>query len=185
MDVLDEFITHNGRTIWEPLEVVLSNWLEMIDLGKIVAVPNEPENGRKRFEPWVLIPYSEKQLEDTLMTFAVLVCIIEALMKEDVLEGEAQSFLQDKVLSAPELPEPDIIGLASEQILDQVKLPDGFARKFLLRARRLKFKFIAPGLRILSDSDITCSAFGYFAPPTEYSDLVLRVLLFGGEETLD
>lgn len=51
MSIHDASITLNGRTPWFPLEVVLSAWLEMVDVGKIQAVEETVEVNEK-FDPW-------------------------------------------------------------------------------------------------------------------------------------
>jgi hypothetical protein len=56
MSIFDSFTTQNGRQQWRPLEVVLSNWLDMVQTNKVEAVGPEIEMPNKKFDPWILPP---------------------------------------------------------------------------------------------------------------------------------
>ena len=49
-----------------PLEVVLSAWFDMIDAGKVQAVASKIEVDNGKLDPWILLPYSQQQLQETL-----------------------------------------------------------------------------------------------------------------------
>ncbi|KAF1954369.1 hypothetical protein CC80DRAFT_493852 [Byssothecium circinans] len=76
-DVEDTSVVTNGRLKWWPLETVLEAWLDMIKKGKVKAT-KQGETDLERFEPWVLVPYTETGLEETIQTFNKLVQAIES-----------------------------------------------------------------------------------------------------------
>ena len=157
----------NGRQRWNSLETVLESWLEMIKLGKVVAVHQLSE---LEFPPWKLVPYSGLMLRETIDVFNALVDAIESRM--------------------PIIPiDSAVVGILTEKDLKVAKIPPGFAYEFILQARRPRFTFIAPGLTIPTATSIQSQPFFsvILDPkfiPQEYEDLLIPpVLLFGSKET--
>ncbi|KAK7919973.1 hypothetical protein PG985_007995 [Apiospora marii] len=133
MDIMDSFTTQNGRQKWYPLEVVLAQWLDMIDVGKIQAVPDGTRTRSEKIGPWTMVGYSERQLEETLEVWEQLVSAIEARIP---------GFAPSDVNSTRTLFDDDEIDLEAAGVLP------GFVSEFLTKARRPAFRHIAPGLRL-------------------------------------
>jgi hypothetical protein len=162
---------------WQPLESVLSVYLDMIERGKAVAlhksvqaVPpifqvaqsdgslskiyafppaqpqRDPATGAKRtgevYNPWVIVPFTAKDLQDTLDAWNQLVQAIE-----------------ERMPSPP--PRVDAVhGLYEDSVLrDAGMLVDGFATRFFLEGRQPRFKYLAPGLRLPTADELTPSPF--------------------------
>jgi hypothetical protein len=78
--------------------------------------------------PWVCMPSTEKDLNDTLEMWKILVEAIHDRIGLSNVDTELT------------------YGLANDQLLSI--MPDGFAKQFFTRAVRPRFKYIAPGLRV-------------------------------------
>jgi hypothetical protein len=63
--------------LWFPLETVLSNWIEMVCLGEMVAVPKDTETPNDHFGVWSWKPYSLTQMDNGVAAFDRLVTAIE------------------------------------------------------------------------------------------------------------
>lgn len=172
-------VQHRTKPLpWQPLESVLSVYLDMIKRGKAVAlhksvqaVPpilqvaqsdgslpkiyafppaqpqRDPATGAKRtgevYNPRVIVPYTAKDLQDTLDAWAQLVLAIEERM--------------------PSPPPPRVSavhGLFEDSVLhDAGMLIDGFATQFFIGARRLMFKYLAPGLHLPTTDELISGPF--------------------------
>ncbi|RDW80291.1 hypothetical protein BP6252_04929 [Coleophoma cylindrospora] len=186
-DILDSSSTTNGRMEWDPLEVVLTAWLDMIDTGKVIAKPKGTST-RAPWEcaPWELLPYSHYDLEHAIGSFNNLITRIECLIEDASLNPLDNPDDQAKLLEAcaAKLSQPvpdDQVGLIPREVLDNAAMPEGFTREFLLQVRRPKnFSTIAPGLRIPILSDIEAYPFQNFQMPNtmEYDVPVLPLPLF-------
>jgi hypothetical protein len=123
--------------LWHPLETVLSNWIDLVCLGKITASPRDAPAlfGSEKIGPWEWRPYSEAQVAACVGAWDGLCDAIEA-----------------RVLALPPVststtirtvePEP----LVGPDALDAASVPEFcFARAFLTGARRPQFRCIAPG----------------------------------------
>ncbi|KAI1374095.1 hypothetical protein F4677DRAFT_427114 [Hypoxylon crocopeplum] len=124
-------------SLWHPLETVLSNWIDLVRLGKITASPRDAPSlfASEKIRPWEWRPYSEAQV-------AACVCAWDRLC--DVIEARVLPLLPptSAVTNVVE-PEP----LLAPAALDAASVPEPcFARSFLSRARRPQFRYIAPGL---------------------------------------
>ncbi|KAK6434361.1 hypothetical protein LTR95_009459 [Oleoguttula sp. CCFEE 5521] len=171
---------------WQPLESILSVWIEMILCQKVVAIPDlvgtewreigsdgqwhprggpqeDPKTGAKRWyggsDPWTIQSFTTEDLTRTLATWEALVVCIESKMGLDESTPAGVLLNRDEVEAA--------------------NIPDGFARKFLLQARKPRFEYIAPGLRI-PNPQISAS----HAPVPEFSDTP-EMLLCAGDEAVD
>ncbi|KFY36230.1 hypothetical protein V494_05204 [Pseudogymnoascus sp. VKM F-4513 (FW-928)] len=185
-DILDSHITMNGRTSWDPLEVVLSAWLDMIDTGKVVA--RSPSiKGPCEAAPWEMVPYSLHDLQMALNGFDNLVFRMECLIENPSLKTKDNPEDQEKLLThvkakfeAPRSREE--FGLISEDVLDAAGLGDGFVRDFLTMVRRPKknIKYVAPGLRLPTAEDFSPRPLQDFEIPWCYNYLspILPVPLF-------
>ncbi|KAI0883723.1 uncharacterized protein GGS22DRAFT_165929 [Annulohypoxylon maeteangense] len=122
--------------LWHPLETVLSNWIELIRLGKITASPREaaPLFVGEKIGPWEWHPYSEAQVNSCVHAWDRLCNAIESRMPPS-----------PSTPANPPEPEPE--PLLAPPALDAASIPSpSFARAFLSRARRPHFRSIAPGL---------------------------------------
>ncbi|KAI1505506.1 hypothetical protein F5X99DRAFT_368249 [Biscogniauxia marginata] len=124
-------------SLWYPLETVLSNWIDLIRLGKITASPRDAPAlfASEKIGPWEWRPYSEAQVAACLRAWDRLCDAIEARILPLLLPTSTTT-------NAVE-PEP----LLAPSALDAASVPKPcFARDFLSRARRPQFRCIAPGL---------------------------------------
>ncbi|KAK5992083.1 hypothetical protein PT974_05481 [Cladobotryum mycophilum] len=120
--------------LWHPLETVLSNWIDLVRLGKVTASPTDVPAlfGSEKIRPWEWRPYSEAQVADCVDAWDRLCEAIEARMS-------LTSTATDDSISLETLLTPAVLDVAS--------VPEScFVRSFLTRARRPQFRFIAPGL---------------------------------------
>lgn len=118
--------------LWHPLESVLSNWVEMIRIGKITASRDEAAN---KNDVWAMHSYGERQVNTAVDAFHRLVETIETRMPADAL------------LPVEEGP------LLTNGHLDAAYVPaECFIRSFLTRVRKPRFRKIAPGLLVPHDA---------------------------------
>ncbi|KAH7134903.1 hypothetical protein B0J11DRAFT_517185 [Dendryphion nanum] len=174
MSIFDSFIIHNRRQSWYALEVVLDAWLDMIKIGKVEAVRKVGHSSHSDFPPWIIRPYSELMLQETIDAFNALVDAIESRMS-----GTSS--------------EPPVIGILDQQQLKSAKILPGFAHDFFLRARRPRFRYVAPGLLIPSQESILSQPFFALNPEPNrwpYNEVddpqtltVPPVLLFASTDT--
>lgn len=132
-------------SLWHPLETVLSNWIDLIHLGKITASPRDAPAlfGSEKIGPWEWRPYSEAQVTACVGAWDRLCNAIEVRMLPFLPPTSATT-------NAVE-PEPLLVS----SVLDAASVPEPcFTRAFLSRARRPRFRFIAPGL-LLPPTDVS------------------------------
>ena len=75
--------------------------------------------------------------------------------------------------------------LVSEAASDAAKLPVGFARSFLSKAKRPQFIYIAPGLSIPEADTFMPHPFCLFRTEDEYTMTIEPILLFRSSEWFD
>ncbi|KAI0379584.1 hypothetical protein F5Y04DRAFT_126078 [Hypomontagnella monticulosa] len=165
-------------SLWHPLETVLSNWIDIIRLGKVVASPRDTPAlfGSEKIGPWEWRPYSEAQVASCLSAWDRLCDSIEARVSSLTLLSASATTNAVK-------PEP----LVAPSVLDTAAVPNpSFARAFLCGARRPRFRSIAPGL-LLPPTD--ASEFAALQPFTRLprdSQAIPPICLFstvGGTKT--
>jgi hypothetical protein len=130
---------------WHSLEIILKAWLDMIRKEDVVAVPKSGGRYSPKWEydPWVLVPYSDGILEETIDAFNGLVVAIEARLPK-----------------ASAMNTSDIVhGLIDKDVLQSIMPSQRFAYNFLRRARRPQFRHIAPGLQVPTSSTISMQPF--------------------------
>lgn len=139
--------------VWNPLETLLSHWIDLIHLGKVVASPRQerPLYGLEKIGPWEWQLYCEAQVTACVNAWDQLCQAIETrIANHNQLLSSSEPDDED----SPPASEP----LVASAVLDAASVPDpGFARSFLTRARRPQFSCIAPGLVL---------------PPTDASEFV-------------
>ncbi|KAK8040122.1 hypothetical protein PG993_008533 [Apiospora rasikravindrae] len=177
MDIMDSFVTHNGRQKWYPLEVVLSQWLDMIEIGKIHAVAEGVRTRSEKFDPWTIVGYSERQLEETLEVWEQLLTAIEARIPGYTPSNDSATLFDD----------------SGEIDLEAAGVLPGFVSEFMAKARRPSFNHIAPGLGLRDDESFAFQqpfravplVYPYNRP--EYSGspkIQFPILLFASSEDL-
>lgn len=167
MDILDSFITMNGRQQWHPLEVVLSAWLDMVDVNKIQAVLPNIEVPNSKYDPWIFNPYSPQQLDETIHTYTKLVRAIESRMPGGPFESSTEPLVPDSVL-------------------DDAHIKSRFVQSFLSKARRPQFRHVAPGLELPSAEWFAQQPFRSVAPEARGDDqpeVQFPILLFRSTDT--
>ncbi len=151
--------------LWHSLEAVLSNWIYMVQIKKIIASQEEAPN--EKFGPWTWHPYSEPQVASTVVAFEQLVTTIEERMP-------VESYLH-----------PAEGPLLSNEQLDAASVPgDCFIRSFATRARKPRFRMIAPGLEVPHDPTAFANnqKFTVMDVRSEYGIIIPPVLLFASSE---
>ncbi|KAI1202139.1 hypothetical protein F5X97DRAFT_346007 [Nemania serpens] len=132
--------------LWHPLETVLSNWIELILLGKVVASPRDAPAafGGEKIGPWEWRSYSEAQVTSCIGAWDRLCDAVEA-RRRSILPSSSTSMAPNSAVGPLPLPGP----LLTPAALDAAFVPEHcFARDFLTRARRPRFPRVAPGLRL-------------------------------------
>ncbi|KAI1090041.1 hypothetical protein F5B19DRAFT_347234 [Rostrohypoxylon terebratum] len=158
--------------LWYPLETVLSNWIELIRLGKVVASPrDEPALfGVEKIGPWEWRPYGEAQVHSCVYAWDRL-C--------DAIESRLSPLHPPTCVAEPE-PEP----LVAPSVLDAASVPDpSFTHAFLSRARRPRFRSIAPGLLLPPADASDFAASQPFAQLPRSPQAVPPILLFPAATT--
>ncbi|KAL8366347.1 hypothetical protein RB595_004899 [Gaeumannomyces hyphopodioides] len=125
--------------LWHPLESILSHWIFLTRLGKLVVSPaGDPAlYGGEKVGNWEWMPYSQRQVADCVAAWDRLCNAIEARRRQ----SRGANVDHEQHLREP---------LLSPAALDAAKLPDpSFARAFLGLARRPRhIRQIAPGLSL-------------------------------------
>ncbi|KAL2142882.1 hypothetical protein VTI28DRAFT_650 [Corynascus sepedonium] len=124
---------------WHPLETILSNWIDLIRLGKVVVSPtNEPAlYGSVKVGNWEWRPYGDGQVAGCVAAWNRL-C--------DAIEVRRRQCRGARVDNDNRPSEPLLTSLA----MDAAQIPDpSFARAFLGLAHRPRhIRRIAPGLSL-------------------------------------
>lgn len=134
------------RELWHPLERVLSNWIDLVRLGKVQVTASSRDVpglfGSDKIGPWEWQPYSETQVAACVDAWDRLCEAIETRIPPT--SNNSTSITTDAI---------DPESLLAPTVLDAASVPNPcFARAFLTRARRPHFRYIAPGL-ILPPAD--------------------------------
>ncbi|KAK9774048.1 hypothetical protein AB5N19_06960 [Seiridium cardinale] len=162
--------------LWQPLETVLSNWIDLIHIGKIVAAPRDVPSrfGGQKIGPWEWRPYGEAQVDACVGAWDRLCSAIEARI------GPADTTV---VTDAPIL---ELDPLLTPAALDAASVPaPSFARAFLTRARRPMFRCIAPGLLLPPTNSSEFAALQRFTRLPRGSHAVSPVCLFPAVQKQD
>lgn len=171
------------RVVCIPNDVENTGDFKLVDLGddgqqwrstndRQDALLMDPRTGVARnnevmFGPWIVQPYTKEVLDQCLQTWELLVEEIERQMPVSERDDEVQ------------------YGLATEEMLDTASITEDFPRQLLLRARRPKFAFIAPGIRLPTVEEFINQPFGGVKALQTDTDIQRKmpVLLFIGEDT--
>lgn len=170
--------------VWDPLEVILSAWLDMIDTRKIVA-RSPPVRGPWEAEPWELQLYSQHDIQAAVNGFDNLILGIECLLENPSLQTkdipEDQAKLMALVVAKFDSPRSlDEIGLISAEVLCRAGLKQGFVWDFLRSVRRPKanIKYIGPGLRLPTEADFSPHPLQNLEIPHIFDNPILPIPLF-------
>ncbi|KAF1825884.1 uncharacterized protein K489DRAFT_386428 [Dissoconium aciculare CBS 342.82] len=158
LSIWDADVTMNGRQPRVKFETVLETFLEMMDCGKIVAVSDSYRSQQERQDPWIMPSYTEDDLKDSLAAFSALITAIEVRMPSPPRESDYEVGLLDPADKATFGTFP----------------PRSFARRFLERARRPRFRYLAPGLQLAWSQPL--------ASVTIEDDMLRPILLFQSSE---
>jgi hypothetical protein len=141
------------------LEHILDVYIDMIEHGKIQAIPDdsEYEGPPTRQRPWIILPYSDYVLERTITKFNNLISAIQERMPNS---GTGQSGL-----------------LADDATLEAAEI-NGFVKEFLRKVKKPTFKYIAPGIAIQTPEELRNQPYGDISP--EQGD-TRPILLFRGD----
>ncbi|PPJ56867.1 hypothetical protein CBER1_11111 [Cercospora berteroae] len=142
---LFSYDSRRGDMPWQALDHILQSYIDMINVGKVVAGNFKADDTIPPFGmaspqyPWKLASFSTGILDMTLTAWDKL---IEAI--EQRLPPHEQIF------------KPSTETLAPSEVLDQGEYPrDCFVRYFLSRAQRpRKIQFIAPGISLPTEDTL-------------------------------
>ena len=173
---------------WQPLEVILESFLDMIDQGKVVACSDE-ERERKAQEqerelewatPWIISSFTEGDAQESLSQFECLVDAIEARMPSGSLPEIPIGY---GALDANDESPKSLSMDANDESPKSLSMfrRKGFARRFLAAVRRPRFQFIAPGLSCVGIED---QPFAGFAHGNGDRTGIRPVLLAQGEHSV-
>ncbi|KAJ5286594.1 hypothetical protein N7478_002280 [Penicillium angulare] len=161
--------------MWFPLETILSHWIDLIKMGKVIAhedegTPEEVRKTRSQIGPWSWFTYCEKQVDDTVAAIDRYTAAIESRMPEDSLldlSRDAQ-FLTNADLDAALVPK------------------ECFIRSVLTRIKTPRFNMIAPGLAVSHDKQafINRQQFTKSPPVSSFEgETVAPVLIFASADS--
>ncbi|EEA28855.1 hypothetical protein EYB25_000233 [Talaromyces marneffei] len=126
------------ENLWMPLETILSNWIHMVNIGKVTTDSASDEDLEEMSQNgmWRWQSYSPAQVDTAVAAMNRLSASIEAKMSPESLS-----------LAHRDNP------LLTDEELDAALIPKRcFIRSFLTRVRTPGFKFIAPGLEVPHDA---------------------------------
>ncbi|KAJ5561754.1 hypothetical protein N7535_003785 [Penicillium sp. DV-2018c] len=159
------------QEMWFPLETILTHWIYMTRIGKIVPglaeeLPSgQPPTNRSQFYHWSWLPYCDAQIDSTIAAMERYSAAVESRMPPDSLLP----------ISAP---------LFTNAELDAAAVPrECFIRHLLTRVKAPRFKFIAPGLEVPHDKEAFARRQRFTNLPHE-EDSIPGVLLFAAPDRL-
>ncbi|GAD95925.1 hypothetical protein PVAR5_4573 [Paecilomyces variotii No. 5] len=128
--------------MWFPLETILTHWIYMLRIGKIIAdfhedeVPEDLKMSRSQIGIWSWLPYCSAQVDSTVAAIDRYSAAIEARMPPESL-----------------LPVSRDTPLFTNSELDAASVPEEcFIRSVLTRIKTPRFRAIAPGLEVPHDA---------------------------------
>ncbi|KAK8029719.1 hypothetical protein PG993_011010 [Apiospora rasikravindrae] len=134
--------------LWHPLETILTNWIELIRIGKVAALPEHaPDHLLGSGDGlWKWQPYGETQVATCVSAWDLLCEAIEArIPSPPSMDTTVSTVNHGEIAQTP---------LLGSSALDAASVPERcFARAFLARARRPWFQCIAPGLLLPSEDE--------------------------------
>jgi hypothetical protein len=146
--------------MWFPMETILTHWIYMIRLGRVVpGLPECNSTSRSQIGLWSWLPYCNAQIDSTIAAMEHYSATVESRMPLDSLLPICAPLFNDLDLDAASVPK------------------DCFIRKFLTRVKTPRFKFIAPGLQVPHDKEEFARLQRFTRLPYE-EDCVPAVLLF-------
>ena len=141
-DVTDDLELFPEQQSWRKLEDILTVWIEMVQRTKIRAIPN----ANTEMAPWTAVSWTPQDLEECVELWGMIVDLIEQKMELETNESSTTGLLDAATLTAARVP------------------AEGFAQQFLLQAKKPRFEFVAPGLRVPT-------AEGFLAQPFTFAPL--------------
>lgn len=155
--------------LWYPLEIILSHWIYMIRLGKVVpGLPDDFPTDRSQIGLWSWLPYCPAQIESTIAAMEHYSAIVESRMPpgSNLALPSSAPFFTDADLNVAAVPQ------------------DCFIRSLLTRVNTPRFKFIAPGLEVPHNKEAFAARQQFTSMPYEEGS-VPAVLLFAASRTVN
>jgi hypothetical protein len=123
--------------MWFPFETLLTQWIHLIRLGKVVPGLSREDRPRHRAQEglWSWLPYCDAQVDNTVTAIERYVVAVESRMPADSLLPTTGALFTDEELDTASVPQ------------------ECFIRLVLTRMKSPRFKFIAPGLQVPHDKD--------------------------------
>ncbi|KAJ5893060.1 hypothetical protein N7504_009751 [Penicillium tannophilum] len=154
--------------LWFPLETILSHWIYMIRLGRVVAgLPDDSPTSRSQIGLWSWLPYCDSQIDRTIAAIEHYSAIVESRMPP----GSHLPFSSTS--------------LFTDSDLDAATVPHGcFIRSLLTRVKTPRFNFIAPGLEVPHDKEAFTMRQKFTNIPYPEGSIP-AVLLFASSQTVN
>ncbi|KAL4874286.1 hypothetical protein BJY04DRAFT_225191 [Aspergillus karnatakaensis] len=136
---------------WMPLETILAGYIDMIDDGKVVAIPNcdEETPGVPEWPipsaPWILHIYTGSDVRKAALAMKRLLDAIDARIESNAINHDGGAGeLETPATEYAYLPWNDPAALPANLVPKKT-----FAYRFLYSIRRFKvrFRYVAPGVR--------------------------------------
>ncbi|KAJ5295830.1 hypothetical protein PENANT_c001G00105 [Penicillium antarcticum] len=157
--------------LWFPLETILTHWVNLIRMGKVVAdsrgedLPDDVAMSRSQIGLWAWLPYCSVQIDNTVAAMDRYSAAIESRMPPESLSTASTSLFTDADLDTASVPK------------------SCFIRSVLTRVKTPRFNLIAPGLEVPHDKVA-------FARRQQFTDVprdeasIPPILLFAAESAL-
>lgn len=174
---IDDTIVPEEDRLWMPLQTILKQYLDMIDLEKVTFVPMDDfdeevdedlvEELKVRMErkPWILQPHSMKILKRTLTAYQNLIKAIEERMPHATTDSPSSPLRKrqrGEQEAISETKEHELSQLILALITSNQASESSFVIKFLQEMHhpaRQELKFIAPGLLLPTSESLSNQPF--------------------------
>jgi len=138
-------IPYSGWAKWAKFELMFESYLEMIEQKRVIAWNGPPESWNPEYgyvvetDPWYLSQTDDLIVDATISAWNNLLSAIESRIPATGTPSRQQHY--------------------SPASIENCEIKGLFLKKFLQRARIPTFRYVAPGLRVVSDEDLSNQAF--------------------------
>jgi hypothetical protein len=138
-------IPYSAWAKWARFELLLESYVEMIEQRRVIASSGPLESWNPKYgysvdtDPWYLSQNDDSVVDATILAWNNLLSAIESRMPATAISNRQQ--------------------LYSSASIEGCNIKGLFLKKFLQRARIPTFRYVAPGLRLASDEDLSNQAF--------------------------
>ncbi|GIK00105.1 hypothetical protein Aspvir_004120 [Aspergillus viridinutans] len=153
---------------WFPLETILTHWISLIRLGKVVAgLPECDSKHRSQLGLWSWLPYCDAQVDNTVAAIDRYLVAVESRMPAGSLLPVTGPLFTDTELDAASVPQ------------------ECFIRSVLTRMNSPRFRFIAPGLEVPHDKEAFARRQNFTRLPCEEGTMPAVLIFAASGRTVD